>query len=235
MTQLGPITSWENYTVIGIAQGAWLELMSFGSFSLAEASYISYSSSGETFPAFINKSNMFMVKAKVGQNVDYIRERIEETYGSEYELTVTTYNDAIENVRSSIDEIFYILYSVVIFAVVNAAIGVIAISIMNIAERRREIGILRSQGMNKGQVITIILGEVIVLGIIGFFLSIITGMIFHRITVSYMTFAGFPMPYIIPFDAFGLSLGLALLTSTISVIYPSIRATKLNIVEALRR
>jgi len=106
---------------------------------------------------------------------------------------------------------------------------------MNISERRREIGILRSQGMSKFQIIVLILGEVIVLGIVGFFLSVVIGMTFHRITVSYMAVTGFPMPYIVPYNAFGISLILALFTSILSAIYPANRATKINIVDALRR
>ncbi|MCK4952682.1 ABC transporter permease [Candidatus Bathyarchaeota archaeon] len=234
-TYFGPITTYENFTVVGLAGGAWLQMMSFGSFPLTEACYISYNSLDDTFPLYSNNATMFFIKIEDGQDVDYIEDKIEDLYDEEYDLYVSTYNDAVKGVRSSIDEIFYILYTVVIFAVVNAAIGVIAISVMNVVERRREIGIFSSQGMNKLQIISIILGEVTVLGVVGFFLSVLTGMIFHRITVSYMSVAGFPMPFHIPFGAFGISLLLSLFTTTISVIYPSYRATKINIVEALRR
>jgi putative ABC transport system permease protein len=147
---------------------------------------------------------------------------------------VTTYNDAVERVRTSIDEIFYILYSVVMFAVFNASIGVAAIMIMNVAERRREIGILRSQGMSRFQVVVSIIGEATCLGIVGFFSGTVVGLIFHRITVSYMRLAGFPMAFIIPFDSIGLSLVLAVLVSIISAVYPANRASRLDIVDALR-
>jgi ABC-type antimicrobial peptide transport system permease subunit len=223
-----------NFTVIGIAQGAWLEIMSFGRFPLSEACYISYNSLNSTYPKYSNMSNLFFIKASSGQDVDYIKDRIKESYGNDYELSVTTYNDAVERVRSSIDEIFYILYSVVMFAVVNASIGVAAIMIMNVAERRREIGILRSQGMSRFQVVVSIIGEATCLGIVGFFSGTVVGLIFHRITVSYMRLEGFPMAFIVPFDAIWLSLVLAILTSIISAVYPANRASKLDIVDALR-
>jgi putative ABC transport system permease protein len=105
---------------------------------------------------------------------------------------------------------------------------------MNVAERRREIGILRSQGMSKFQVVISIIGEATCLGVVGFFAGTVVGLIFHRITVSYMRVEGFPMPFIIPFDAVELSLVLAVITSVISAIYPANRASKLDIVEALR-
>jgi ABC-type antimicrobial peptide transport system permease subunit len=223
-----------NFTVIGIAQGAWLEITFLGRYPLSEACYISYNSLNSTYPKHNNMSNLFFIKANSGQNVDYIKDRIEESFSGDYELSVATYNDAVENVRSSIDEIFYILYSVVMFAVFNASIGVAAIMIMNVAERRREIGILRSQGMSRFQVVISIIGEATCLGIVGFFSGTVVGLIFHRITVSYMRLEGFPMAFIIPFDAIGLSLVLAILASIISAVYPANRASKLDIVDALR-
>ncbi len=45
-----PVLAWKNFTVVGIAQGAWLDIMSFGNFMLSEASYISYNNLNETFP-----------------------------------------------------------------------------------------------------------------------------------------------------------------------------------------
>jgi ABC-type antimicrobial peptide transport system permease subunit len=63
----------------------------------------------------------------------------------------------------------------------------------------------------------------------------ILGLIFHQITVSYMRLTGFEMPYLIPFDSIGLSLVLAILTSILSAAYPAYRASKLNIIDALRR
>ena len=227
-------TTYVSFTIVGIAKGAWLEIMSFGGFSLSEACYISYNSLNETYPKYDNQSNMFFIKANPDQDVDYIRNLIKESYSNDYELSVTTYNDAVERVRTAIDEIFYILYSVVIFAVVNAAIGVAAIMIMNIAERRREIGILRSQGMSRAQVVFSIIGEAASLGVVGFISGTAVGLMLYRAVVSYMRVEGFPMPFILPVDAIILSLVLAIITSIISAVYPAHRASKLDIVEALR-
>ena len=141
----------------------------------------------------------------------------------------------MQRVRSSIDQIFYILYAIVIFAVLNAGIGVAAIMIMNVAERRREIGIYRSQGMSKSQVVTSIIGEATFLGVVGFAMGITVGLMFHRVTVSYMRVAGFPMAFIIPFAAMAITLVVAILTAVISAVYPANRASKQNIVDSIRQ
>ncbi len=233
-----PVLAWKNYTVVGIAQGAWMDIMSFGNFMLSEASYISYNNLNATFPNsnkdYNNTANLFFVKVNPNTNIEQTKNSLIDTYGDQYKLSVTTYDDAVQRVRSSIDEIFYILYSIVIFAVANAGIGVAAIMIMNVSERRREIGIFRSQGMSKTQVVTSIIGEATFLGVVGFAMGIIVGLMFHRVTVSYMRLEGFPMAFIMPYDAMAVTLILAVITAVISALYPADKASKLNIVDAIR-
>jgi putative ABC transport system permease protein len=120
------------------------------------------------------------------------------------------------------------------FAVLNAAIGVAAIMVMNVAERRREIGIFRSQGMSKSQVVTSIIGEATFLGVVGFLMGMLVGLMFHRVTVSYMRLEGFPMAFILPYDTMMITLVLALVTAVIGAVYPALRASKQNIVDSIR-
>jgi putative ABC transport system permease protein len=233
-----PVLAWKNYTVVGVAQGAWMDIMSFGNFALSEASYVSYNNLNATFPngdIHNDTANVFFVKVNSDANITQTKDDLLNQYGREYKLTVTTYQDAIERVRSSIDEIFYILYAVVMFAVANACIGVAAIMVMNVAERRREIGILRSQGMSKGQVVTAIVGEAVFLGMVGLIMGVAVGLMLTRATISYMAVAGFPMPFVIPYESLAMAFGLALFASVVSALYPANRASNENIVEAIRQ
>jgi putative ABC transport system permease protein len=106
--------------------------------------------------------------------------------------------------------------------------------IMNVSARRREIGILRSQGMSKAQVVTSLIGEVLVSGLIGFVIALGLGLIFLSITVSFMNTAGFIMPFTISISAIQLALAEAIVISVISAAYPAYRAAKLGIVDSLR-
>jgi len=229
-------TTIQEYRVIGIAIGTILE-WEHGLYSspLSEACYISYESLPATLPEYEDEATLFFIKTKPDQNVEHINKRIKEVYGTKYALSILTVNDALEPASAGINETFVILNAVVMFAVVNAAIGVAAIMIMNVSERRREIGILRSQGMSKWQIIITIVGEAIVISSVGFLIGTISGLLLHQVMVSYMQLTGFPIPYIIPFDAITLSLTLALGSSFLSAAYPAYRASNLNIIEALRR
>jgi len=225
----------ENFTVIGIAVGSMLE-WNHGLYSspLSEASYISYNSLGITFPDYNEVSNLFFTKIK-SDRVELAQDRVKEIYGSEYLLSTMTVNDALNPARTGIDNTFTILNAIVMFAVVNAAVGVTAIMVMNISERRREIGIVRSLGMSRFQVVTSIIGEASVLAATGFAIGTIAGLILNKVTIGFMRVTGFPLPYTIPFDSIWLSLFLAFIASFISAAYPAYRVSRLKIVDSLRR
>jgi ABC-type antimicrobial peptide transport system permease subunit len=227
-------TTWINFTVVGVAEGFWLELMSFSGLELSKTCYISYKSLYNFFPNYKDEASVFFVEVKPDQDVDRVKDRVMELYGTEFKLTVVTYNDVLREVSTEVNKIFLTLYSIVLFAIVNAVIGMMSIMMMNVTMRQREIGILRSQGMSKSQVVGSIIGEGLVLGVVGFVLATALGLIFHSITVSYMSFGGFKMPFIISFDSIVIALALGVLTSVISAAYPAYRASKMKIVESLR-
>lgn len=224
-------TTW-SFTIIGVAEGAFMEMMSFGDFAMSDASYVSYKTLNSTFPEYVEDANLFFVKVKSDQDIDFIEEQIVEMY--EYDLFILSYTDILQTIQGFVDEMFVILYSVVLFAVVNAIIGVAAIMVMNVSERKREIGILRSQGMSRSQVVLAIVGEASVLGVVGFLVGTMIGLIFHRISITYMSLMGFPLEFFVPYDGIVIILFLALITSIMSAVYPAFSASRLNIVDAIR-
>ena len=124
---------------------------------------------------------------------------------------------------------------ITIFAVVNSALGVLAIMIMNISERKREIGILRSYGTSRTQILRSVLGEALVIGVIGFFVAVALGLIFELITLSFMIFQGFPAhAFVVPIQDLQLTILYAAGVSVIGSLFPGWHAARINIVEALR-
>jgi ABC-type antimicrobial peptide transport system permease subunit len=224
-----------NFTIIGIAVGSMLEWNhGLYSSSLSEASYISYESLNATFPEYNQTANLFFAKIKVDQDVELVQKRVMELYSNKYLLNTLTVEDALNPAKDGINKTFTILNAVVMFAVVSAAIGVAAIMVMNISERQREIGILRSIGMSRRQVVTSIIGEASVLAFAGFALGTLAGLILHSVTTSFMRATGFPIPYNIPFNSIWMSLLLAIIASLVSAAYPAYHASKLKIVDSLR-
>jgi putative ABC transport system permease protein len=92
----------------------------------------------------------------------------------------------------------------------------------------------KKSGMSRAQIITCIVGEVLVLGSIGFITAITLGLIFQSIIVQFMNISGFIMPQVISINSIEIAIIEAIAISTISAAYPAYRASKLDIVNSLR-
>ncbi len=232
---LGPIIKWEKFTIVGVTEGTLLRTAQVNEIQLSKTCYISYTSLKNIYPSYDDEATLFFAQANSNGGAEQARKEVIQHFGTEYDLSVTTRDKMLNSVRKSVDKIFLTLYTPVIFASLNAVIGVMSIMIINITMRNREIGVLRSQGMSKSQVVVSVIGEVLMLGIVGFIIAIGLGLIFQSILIRFMNMMGFVVPFIISLDSIRLALVQALFISVISAAYPSYRVAKLGIVESLRR
>ena len=103
----------------------------------------------------------------------------------------------------------------------------------SVAERRREIGMLRAIGFRREHILKILGIEVTVLGLLGGIIGWGAGMAAAILAVRYFTegasLRGGIDPAMIP-----LALGGAVLVSALGAIYPAWKASKLDPTEALR-
>jgi ABC-type antimicrobial peptide transport system permease subunit len=230
-----PMMLWANFTVVGVIQGAYMEQYSIGAFSLAETSYIAYQGLTELYPEFEGNASMFFVKAQPDQDLQTVERRIRAEFGEEYELIIITFEDILTRLNDLITNLFNTFDLITVFSVVNSGLGVLTIMIMNISERKREIGILRSQGMSWQQVLTTVIGEALILGIIGVIAAVVLGLIWELITLSYMVYEGFPtQPFVVPWFSIRDSIGYAVGVSVLGSLIPGWQAARIKIIDALR-
>ena len=120
-----------------------------------------------------------------------------------------------------------------------AGIGIMNIMIVSLIERTREIGILKALGMKSRTVLSIFLGESVIIGLIGAVVGIILGWILANIVARVLASGifgggGFKVtPLLTPEVLIGaLVFGVGI--SVIFALYPAWRASKLKPVDALR-
>ena len=120
-----------------------------------------------------------------------------------------------------------------------AGIGIMNIMIVSLIERTREIGILKALGMKNRTVLSIFLGESVIIGLIGAVLGIILGWILANIVSRVLASGifgggGFKVTPLLTPEVFIGSLAFDVGVSVIFALYPAWRASKLKPVEALR-
>jgi ABC-type antimicrobial peptide transport system permease subunit len=135
----------------------------------------------------------------------------------------------IESTLEFMDRITSFLQIYVTFGLVIGAVGMGVISVRNVSERKREIGMMRSIGFPRTQVILSVLLELVVLGIIGLIIGVINGLLIS------MGFANMQnATLIIPWEEIGLYLSIIVLIALGSGSLPAFAASRIPPAEALR-
>jgi ABC-type antimicrobial peptide transport system permease subunit len=135
----------------------------------------------------------------------------------------------IESALEMTDRISSFLQIYVTFGLVIGAVGMGVISVRNVSERKREIGMMRAIGFPRRQVILSVLLELVVLGVIGLIIGVINGLL-----VS-MGFANMQnATLVIPWEEIGLYLSIIVLIALGSGSLPAYAASRIPPAEALR-
>ena len=135
----------------------------------------------------------------------------------------------IESTLEFTDRISSFLQIYVTFGLVIGAVGMGVISVRNVSERKREIGMMRAIGFPRKQVILSVLLELVVLGIIGLIIGVINGLIIS------MGFANMQNSVlVIPWEELGLYLSIIVFIALGSGAIPAIVASRIPPAEALR-
>ena len=232
-----PVRIWQNFTVIGIADAAFLELMQFGSFSLAKTSYVSYATFDTTYedelPMLVGKSNLIYADAKIA-DTEYVKSRILEMSGSN-EFNIITFGDILNLVKPSLNIVFLIFDIMQWFVFIITAIAILLVMWMSINERIPELGMMIAVGTSKSQIIMIVFGEACLYGLFGFVASVPMSISFHRVAVGVMSAMGFSTTFTLPgLVEFSTPFLLSIVTSLSGSTYPSWKAANLDVIQAVK-
>jgi ABC-type antimicrobial peptide transport system permease subunit len=225
------------FKVAGVFTGPVLQYVQFGQHYASDSIVVSFASQEQYF-AGKNTAPLFLVdlkpqyKSQASSVANEIAAKFPQYNFSENSLTL---NELLSLVNDTINRIFALILLILYFALLIASLGIGATMIMNVSDRRREIGLLRSQGMSKEQIMRLFLGEGALLGLFGFLLAIPGGLLLLKGATNSTTLAGFFIPYVVPYGAIVEALELALVAVLAGSVYPAFRASRMEITRALDR
>ena len=125
--------------------------------------------------------------------------------------------------------VFLALVVISSIALMVGGIGVMAIMMISVTERTREIGVRKALGARRREILFQFLAESVVLTSVGGILGILCGSAIG-LTVTLAT--GFPVS--LPWWSFALGLGFSGATGIFFGMVPAVRASRLDPIEALR-
>jgi ABC-type lipoprotein release transport system permease subunit len=183
------------------------------------------------------------------RGTDAVLAELRSTLSSDSGLRVLGWREASPELDSAVriddygDYVFHsILFAIVALAILNAVM-------MSVLGRRREFGILQAMGLTGRETGAIVFGEGLFLtaasGLVGMLLGLSVtwllwrdGLDFSGLMKTDMTIGGgFVNPVIVPvfhLDQIVLSIGFISVVGTLASIYPAIRASKLDVADAMK-
>jgi len=138
------------------------------------------------------------------------------------ESLIREFNDLTKYVKLGVTGISFI-------ALIAAGIGIMNIMLISVTERTREIGIRKSIGARKSNILSQFLLEAVILSEFGGLIGIILGVVVGNILASFMK-----IPGIIPVDWVIIGVVICSIVGIGFGVYPAWKAANLDPIESLR-
>lgn len=183
----------------------------------------------------VNDVSSFSVKLAPGASLEAVTEVIENDLGRGLNLKVESKAEFEEKIRQLSAQAFSLFDVLGLIGLVVAALGVINTMLMNVFERTRELGGLRSLGMGRAQVRRMILAEACTIGFLGAIFGVGFGAVLSDVfIIGLRSIGGFVLESAVPYVPMVYSFFIALAVAIVAAWYPAIRASQVNIIEAIK-
>lgn len=177
----------------------------------------------------------FAVRLTPDTALAVITDTIENDIGRNLNLSVESKEEFEERVRTLSAQAFSLFDVLGLIGLVVGGLGVINTMLMNVLERTRELGGLRSLGMTRRQIRRMILAEAATIGIIGGMFGIAFGAVLADVfLIGLRAVGGYVLTLQTPYTAIGFSFIIALVLALIAALYPAWRASRINIISAIK-
>jgi putative ABC transport system permease protein len=198
----------------------------------------------------VSQPSFLGVVVAEGQDVGAALARVQEAIEPFPQIKLHDYDDSLDPVLDIVDRLGLLLNALLLLAVVVAALGVVNTMVINVAERRREIGLLRAVGATQRQVRRAVVAEAATLGLLAALVAGGLGLLMLLTWGILVLPGGTGSLGVRPdWDTIRLTMGAGLrdlgvaaavslvfgpLVAALAAYYPARRAAAANVVEATR-
>jgi putative ABC transport system permease protein len=160
-------------------------------------------------------------------DIDSIVDEVNDLYPN---LEATSVEAQAEKAKESIAQIQIVTVGIALVAALVAFIGIINTMVMSVFEQRRQIGVKKAIGASRQQILTQVLEEGLILGMIGGLIGLAFGYLGSEVLNQTMGMPLAKVTFTLAAWSFSFAVGITILAS----IYPALQATKVDPIEAIR-
>jgi ABC-type antimicrobial peptide transport system permease subunit len=222
----------QSFTVIGVLERQ-NEPINYNNVDFDQAAVISLTS-GKLFNGGVAQIQQIDVKANDGTDMSRFKSDLEQTLRDNHDGQDDTEVFIGREIAQPTSELFkfvsVVMATVASISLVVGGIGIMNIMLVGVSERTREIGLRKAVGASNMTIVSQFLIEALIISVLGGLLGFIGGY-----------FIAFVVSLLIPYDPtfswsiVGWAVSLSIGVGVIFGLYPSIRASRKNPIESLRR
>ncbi len=247
VTRKGMVAVTENFlTRFGLGVGDQVELMTPGGMVRFPIAAVMRDYSSDQGAVFMDRAlflkhwkddrvDIYDVSVHPGTDPKQTREAIRERLAGRYPALISTRAEFKEEIGKAIDAFYAVMRITVVLALGVAFLGIATSLLISVAERTREIGILKALGAVPQQVARSIVLEALVLALAGLLLALPAGNLFAVFMEGPVAraFTGWSMPHRYPWDVLGQLLIALPLVSALAAWLPARQAARIKVTEAI--
>ncbi len=163
-----------------------------------------------------------------------LQQSIKDATGSNPAIEVQTKQDIQDQFNKIITFALNMMYGLLAMSVVVAVLGVINTLAMSVFERKREIGMLRAIGLDRGGIKRMVRLESVVISLFGATVGVLLGC-FMAWAVNGTLASSMPgLDTVVPYGKMLVFLLLAGLVGLVAALWPARRASKLDILASIK-
>jgi putative ABC transport system permease protein len=166
-----------------------------------------------------------------GADSDSVRDDLDDAAADVPIVAVYDKEGFSDSLRGQVNQLLYMIYGLLALAIVIAVFGIVNTLGLSVIERTREVGLLRAIGMSRQRLrrmITLESVTIAVLGaVLGLGLGLIIGVTLRESMKDDVTSLGLPITQLVVF------MVIAVLVGVLAAVLPSIRASRMNVLEAI--
>lgn len=172
------------------------------------------------------------VRASEDSDLAQLRGTLEERLVEFPAVNIQDQADIKREINQQFDVLFGFVYALLALSVFVAFLGIVNTLSLSVAERFREIGLLRAVGATRRQIRSMITWEALLIAflgtVVGLLVGLLYGILFQRVLASEgVGILAIPVPLLGAFVAFGIVGGL------LASLWPAWRASRMSILKAV--
>ena len=172
------------------------------------------------------------VVAEDGADLAALRDGLTEAAAPFVVVSVMDNEEFADELAGQVDQILVILYALLGLSIVIAVLGIVNTLALSVAERTREIGLLRAVGLGRLQLASVVTVESVLTAVFGTVLGLAVGTGLAATLPTVFADEGLT-ELDVPWDQLGAFLALAVVVGVVAALWPAVRAARMDVLQAV--